>query len=208
MSNTVSKTGVGEHYLPLLSKENHSSLLDYLQPESSLEKELLKQPDYVNGLFWGVPRFGHPEGKVVYHIREVLNNIDKLNICPTYRNKLRLAAFVHDSFKNVEHRGTPRDWTRHHAVLARNFMENFSDDKLLLDLIEFHDEAYHIWLALKIRKNIEVGTKKLEVLKNRFADNMQLYYLFFKCDTETGDKNPAPVKWFEETFENISVIQL
>ena len=41
-----------------------------------------------------------------------------------------------------------------------------------------------------------------------FDGNMQLYYLFFKCDTSTGDKNPAPMKWFEKTMKGIDVVQL
>ena len=53
-----------------------------LRPETDLERRLLAQPDFQRGLHWGLPRFGHPEGKILYHIREVLDNVDKLKVSP------------------------------------------------------------------------------------------------------------------------------
>ena len=35
---------------------------------------------------------------------------------------------------------------------------------------------------------------------------LQLYYLFFKCDTQTGDKTQAPLKWFEREVPGIEVM--
>jgi uncharacterized protein involved in tellurium resistance len=51
------------------------------------------------------------------------------------------------------------------------------------------------------------GQARLKSLLNRIGDNIQLYYLFFKCDTRTGDKTQAPVKWFEQTIRNIEVVE-
>jgi len=76
-----------------------------LRPETELERELLQQPEFQRGLHWGLPRFGHPEGKILYHIREVLDNVEKLDITADVRRQLRLITFVHDTFKNVEHKG-------------------------------------------------------------------------------------------------------
>jgi len=168
---------------------------------------LLRNAVFQKGLFWGIPRWGHPEGHVIYHIREVLNNIDKLDISTECRRKLRLVAFVHDTFKYAEHRGNPRDWTRHHAVLARNFMEEYVAKKPLLDIIEFHDEAYYIWIEFHIKKNEAKGKERMEKFLERFSDSLQFYYYFFKCDTETGDKTLEPVKWFEKTFKGIKVVK-
>ena len=190
---------------PHIDKDDLQAIENYLQPETFLEKELLKHPDFRKGLFWGIPRWGHPEGHVIYHIREVLNNIDKLNISPECRQKLRIVAFVHDTFKFAEHRGNPRDWSRHHAVLARNFMEEYIAEKEILDLIEFHDEAYYIWIAFHVKKNKKKGQKRMEKFLERFSGNLQFYYYFFKCDTKTGDKTLKPVKWFEKTFEGITI---
>ena len=43
-------------------------ILNILRPETELELVLLSQPEMQTGLKWGVPRFGHPEGMVVYHV--------------------------------------------------------------------------------------------------------------------------------------------
>ena len=207
MSKSISQTGVSEILFPSLSKDNIDAVIDYLQPETDLERLLFVEPEFLEGLFWGVPRFGHPEGMVVYHIREVLDNIEKLSVSAKERAQLRLATFAHDTFKIAEHRGKPRDWSRHHAVLARKFMERLTNDGLVLDLIEFHDEIYHIWLDLKVRKEIERGKRRLDTFLGRFSGKaLQLYYLFFKCDTQTGDKSLAPVKWFEREIESIQKV--
>ena len=77
----------------------------------------------------------------------------------------------------------------------------------MLDIIELHDEAYHIWIQFAIKKNQENGQKRLENFLHKIGNSsIQLYYLFFKCDTQTGDKNQAPVKWFEENIKGISII--
>jgi len=187
--------------LPDIEKGDLQAIVDYLKPETFLEKDILKNADFQKGLFWGIPRWGHPEGHVIYHIREVLNNIDKLEISTDCRQKLRLVAFSHDTFKFAEHRGNPRDWTRHHAVLAKNFMEEYIAEKTLLDLIEFHDEAYYIWIDFHIKKDEAKGNERKKKFLERFSDNLQFYYYFFKCDTATGDKTQEPVKWFEKTFD-------
>ena len=191
-----------------VSPSDIDKAIEYLVPENELEFQFFQNPEFQEGLFWGIPRFGHPEGKVIYHIREVLDNIDKLSINPVQRRQLRIVTFVHDTFKYREHRGTPRDWTKHHAVLAKLFLENYTDDQLLLDLTEFHDDAYYIWRTKFQLQDKQLGATRLEELYKRFDNNMQLYYLFFKCDTCTGDKNPAPLKWFEETIKGITIMPL
>ena len=191
-----------------VSPSDIDKAIEYLVPENELEFQFLQNPDFQKGLFWGMPRYGHPEGKVVYHIREVLDNIDKLPISALQRRQLRIVTFVHDTFKYREHRGTPRDWTKHHAVLAKLFLENYIDDQLLLDLTEFHDDAYYVWRTKFQLQDKQLAATRLEELYKRFDKNMQLYYLFFKCDTCTGDKNPAPLKWFEETIQGITIVSL
>ena len=178
-----------------------------LRPETSLERQLLLDPEFYGGLHWGVPRFGHPEGKILYHIREVLDNIDKLKIDETTRRQLRLITFAHDAFKNIEHKGTPRDWTRHHAVLARQFMERYTDEPAILEVIELHDEAYYAWRCQHLYGNVKQGKARLQRLLKRVEPYLQLYYLFFKCDTQTGDKIQAPVKWFEQTVTGIEIVK-
>lgn len=179
-----------------------------LLPETALEREFLTVPEFHKGLFWGKPRFGHPEGQIVYHIREVLDNVEQLTLTKKQRERLRIITFVHDTFKYKESRTTPRDWSKHHSILARQFVENYTDDQVVLKITESHDEAYYAWQLFHIYDKPEEGTLRLKNLLEWMGDDIQLYYLFFKCDTCTGDKNPAPLKWFEKTVPGIEVVRL
>ena len=103
-----------------------------LRPETDLERLLLSMPEFQEGLFWGEPRFGHPEGNVVFHVREVLDNIERLpKRFLEHRESLRVIAFVHDTFKFREDKSQPRDWTRHHGILARQFLEPIFTNKTI-----------------------------------------------------------------------------
>lgn len=184
-----------------------AELKDLLQPETDLEASFLEDAEFCRGLIWGVPRFGHPEGTIWAHIIEVNANIDRLPVDAETRRKLRIICWVHDTFKHIEHKGSPRDWTRHHAVYARKFLERYVDDELLLNVVEHHDEAYYCWRLGHLYSELGKSHARLENLRASVGDYWQLYYLFFKCDTSTGDKNPAPLIWFEETMDGIEVME-
>ena len=87
-------------------------------------------------------------------------------------------------------------------------MEDFTSDQAVLDVIELHDEAYYCWRMKHLYQQPEAGTRRLRKLLARLDDQLQLYYLFFKCDTSTGDKNPAPLVWFEQTIPGIEIVKL
>lgn len=178
-----------------------------LRPETALEQSLLRVPEFRTGLLWGEPRFGHPEGKVALHVREVFDNIDLIEHLPAQeRERLRLIALAHDTFKYLEDRSRPRDWNRHHGMLARRFLENYTQNEIVLDIVETHDDAYYAWLAQRSpQPNPDQLGKTLEALIRRMEHSLQLYYLFFKCDTQTGDKTQASLKWFERTAPGIIV---
>ena len=177
-----------------------------LQPENDLERSFLDDEDYRRGLLWGVPRYGHPEGTILAHIIEVNANIDKLPVSAEIRRKLRLVCFVHDSFKNIEHKGNPRDWTRHHAVYARKFLARYIDDEPLLNVVELHDDAYYAWRLAHLYHRLSDSAERIENVRQQVGPYWQLFYLFFKCDTCTGDKNPAPLLWFEKRMTGIEVV--
>lgn len=185
---------------------SNESLEQLLQPETELEQALLLLPEFQHGLLWGEPRFGHPEGKVALHVREVLDNISRIpELSSEDRMRLRLIALAHDTFKHAESRSRPRDWTKHHGVLARRFMETYTSDAVVLDVIETHDDAYYKWLAQRRRPSPH---SQLDSLHSRVGYCMQLYYLFFKCDTQTGDKIQAPLRWFEQVARGIEVVKI
>jgi hypothetical protein len=174
-------------------------ICDLLKPETDLEQTLVLHPEVRAGLGWGEPRYGHPEGKVLFHIPEIFDNINALlpPLSKNEREQLRLIALLHDAFKYIEHKGSPRDWSRHHSMLARQFGEKYITDQAVLDIIELHDEAYYCWQLEVLKHDPQRSAARFEALLTRVGYCLQLYYLFFKCDTRTGDKTQAPVKWFE-----------
>lgn len=204
---------VSDRPTPLMKRflEIPNALENLLQAENALEQHLLTIPEFRYGLLWGEPRFGHPEGRVCFHVREVFNNIDLIPDLPAEdRRSLRLITLAHDTFKYAEDRSRPRDWSKHHSLLARNFMENYTDDPIILDIIETHDDAYYIWLDSRHDQTASVSARRtsLDHLLQRMDYCLQMYYLFFKCDTQTGDKTQAPLKWFEKTIPNIAVVKI
>jgi len=181
-------------------------LLDILKPENKEEADLLAIPEVQAGLRWGLPRYGHPEGEVYKHVREVLDNIDKVNLSFEHRALLRLVAIIHDTFKYIEPKGSPRDWSKHHSVLAAQFLENRGAIPSLVKIITWHDEAYYIWRMIHPYQQPIQGQARFNQLLTLLGEDLQLYYVFFKCDTSTGDKNIAPLKWFEKEVKDISLI--
>ena len=183
-------------------------ILNILQPETESELTLISHPEIISGLLWGEPRYGHPEGKVLYHIPEIYNNINRIHtpLSINDRQKLRLITILHDSFKYIEDKNYPRDWSKHHSILARLFAENYIDDPIVLDIIEFHDEAYYCWRLEVLQDEPDEAAARLDMLFDKIGYCLQLYYIFFKCDTSTGDKTQAPVKWFEKKIKNMEGI--
>ena len=182
-----------------------------LLPENSLEKKLLTIPEFRLGLEWGEPRFGHPEGLVGLHVREVLDNIERIpNIDAELREKLRIIAFAHDTFKYLEDKRRPRDWSKHHGALAKKFLSKYTNDQEILTILETHDDAYYAWNTERktIQLNLFSEQKRLKDLLETIGDSIQLYYLFFKCDTQTGDKTQASLKWFEQQVTDITIVPI
>ncbi len=180
---------------------NSVVLREVLRPETALESFLIEQPEMIEGLQWGMPRFGHPEGAVWRHVVEVLANIDRLpDLSVADRRDLRLVALVHDSFKYVENKREPRDWTQHHGILARKFISRYCAVWRVVQLTEWHDEAYYCWRLDALHQRPNRSRQRLDNLFALFGDELPFYYRFFVCDTRTGDKNPAPMRWVDQEF--------
>ena len=183
-------------------------ILDILKLETDFERSLALLPEVRKGLCWGEPRYGHPEGQVVYHVPDILDNINRLlpPLSKKEREQLRLIALLHDAFKYIEDKGSPRDWSRHHSMLARQFGEAFITDETILDILELHDEAYYCWRLEALLHQPQKSAARFAKLMERIGYCLQLYYVFFKCDTQTGDKTQAPVKWFEKKGLDIRIV--
>lgn len=183
--------------LPLFGEAN-------LLPQNATEALIMSRPEWQRGLYFGKPRKGHPEGLVLYHVQEVLYNImlidTQIDELTYYR--LRLIALLHDNFKYCSSYPYNRQSGRnHHGRSARQFAEQFIDDQGILQIVEQHDDAYHIWRHACHTQDWQQAELQLKQLACQLGQYLQLYYLFFKCDTRTGDKNQQPLHWLESNWQ-------
>lgn len=165
--------------------------------ETPLEARICADPVWQEGAAWGTPRSGHPEGQVIYHIAEVLANVDRHATSAEERANLRLIALVHDSLKYRVDPDKQKTGENHHAMLARRFAERYLEDPALLDIIELHDEAYNSWKLGARKHKWEAAEARADRLLARLGDALALYVRFSRCDNETGSKSGASLDWFE-----------
>jgi len=171
-------------------------IFELLKPETELEKLILSDPIFIDGLLYGKERPGHPEGKIIFHIRDVFKNIDECEyVTSQQRTKLRLIAFFHDICKFQVNYDLPRIGDNHHSKLAFKFAEKYITDVDILNVIKYHDDAYNIWKRSYKRNEWEKGEKDLLKLLNKITD-INLYKYFYYCDNSTGDKEQNDFYWF------------
>ncbi|MEK6852891.1 MAG: HD domain-containing protein, partial [Nanoarchaeota archaeon] len=167
-----------------------------LMPETELEKRIVSVGEFREGVLYGKPRNGHSEGQVIHHIRDVLNNVERYS-SDEDRERLRLIALIHDTFKYKVDRTKPRIGGNNHAMLARKFAARYIEDKVILDLIELHDEAYYAWQKGAKRDNWNGAEERANRLIERLRENLALYLVFYRCDNETDGKERNNYIWFE-----------
>lgn len=167
-------------------------------PETELEARILSDPDWIEGIAWGQPRPGHPEGSVAAHVNEVLENVDQVALDRHDRERLRLVALIHDTFKHRVDRDRPRAGENHHAMIARRFAERHLDDEELLDVIELHDEAYNAWVKGDRGGRWDAAKARAERLIERLGEALPFYVRFYHADNATGSKHQAPLDWFDQ----------
>jgi hypothetical protein len=166
--------------------------------ETELERRIAADPDWREGVEWGEARGGHPEGAVKNHIRDVLANVEREATSPEERQRLRLAALVHDTFKyRAPERSAPVGSENHHGSLAARFLERFVDDDELVCVVRWHDEAFAAWLALVRRRDRPGAEERARGLVVRLGPALPLYLRFLRADNATEGKSPEVVEWFE-----------
>jgi len=173
-----------------------------IQPESELEFIIISNPEFIKGANWGKPRDGHPEGKVILHIRDVLLNVDKFSNQHN-RSDLRIIAMVHDTFKYKVDLTKPKKGSNHHAYLARKFTEQYIDDQSALQIIELHDEAFNSWYKGFRTNNWQAAEERAKKLIDNL-DDLELYLTFYKCDNQVEGKQRENYNWFVELVKQNS----
>jgi HD domain len=172
-----------------------AELLPGFTPENDLERAVTRDPDLLEGLAWGEPRYGHPEGAVARHVSALLDQIERRGETGERRTRLRFAALVHDSMKYKVRDWLPRTAENHHAMRARRFAERYTDDERLLSTIELHDRPYAIWR--RMRRKGRLDDRAFEDMMARITDP-ELFLAFVEIDGSTEGKNPEPIRWFRE----------
>jgi len=176
---------------------------DIIKPENGIETAIVDDAVFIEGAMYGKIRHGHPEGQVIYHIKEVLENIDNFYGKDEDRMNLRLIAITHDTFKNKVNQNLPKSGDNHHGSIARKFAEKFFNHDQILTVIALHDDAYNAWSVggrhgdwYKAKRRAEMLIKTLEM-----ADCLDLYIKFYHCDNATGDKSQENYDWFMELIK-------
>jgi HD domain len=173
-------------------------LLPGFEPENDLEVRVTRDPDLLEGLAWGEPRAGHPEGQVAVHVEHLLERLDAWDEPSERRAKLRFMALVHDAFKADVFERLPKMGRNHHADRARRFAERYTKDRDVLCAIEHHDRPYNIWRKMKRKGSLDerAFTKMLKDLPD-----MSLFVRFVELDGSTEGKKREPIDWFRSELE-------
>ncbi len=193
---------------PTDSEDRPESPQTAIVPETAVETRLLRDPDWIEGAAWGEPRPGHPEGAVAAHIIEVLANIDGLALDRQDRERLRLVALLHDTFKHRVDHDRPRTEANHHGMIARRFAERHLDDRELFDVIELHDEAYNAWVKGSRGEKWDTADARATRLIERLGLSLSFYLRFYRADNSTGSKAHTPLAWFEQCVERRTTLNL
>jgi len=165
--------------------------------ETEVERRIADDPEWQKGVEWGQPRRGHPEGSVKQHIADVLANVEREASSPEERRRLRLAALVHDAFKyRAPEASAPVGSPGHHGTLAAQFLARFVDDRELVQVVHWHDEAFAAAQQWR-RGNKGRAKQRIQTLVGRLGPALPLYAKFFRADNATGDKDQRSVEWFE-----------
>jgi hypothetical protein len=169
-----------------------------VKPENGIETAIISDADFITGAMYGKPRNGHPEGQVIYHIEEVLGNIDKFYKDDEDREELRQIAILHDTFKHKVNQNLPKSGENHHGTIARRFAEKFPIHVAVLTVIELHDDAYNAWSAGGRHGDWYKAKKRATNLINalQIENCLELYVKFYECDNKTGNKSQDNYDWF------------
>jgi hypothetical protein len=172
-----------------------AELVPGFEPENELERRVSADPVLLEGLAWGKPRGGHPEGEVADHVADLLRTLESGNEPEPRRSELRFLALVHDALKYKVKNWLPRTGDNHHATRARRFAERYTDDERLLAAIELHDRPYAIWRRVDRRGKRQDAA--LDDMLERIPDP-DLFLRFVELDGSCEGKNPEPIRWFRE----------
>jgi hypothetical protein len=125
-------------------------------PFTLIFDKILEDESLEEKMKYGTPRPGHIEGAIGAHVRELHENLQAVVECLEgglggkmitleQLAALRILILCHDTFKGDALRGVDIAHPKSHASLARSYLENFTADQSLLNMIQLHDEPYALF---------------------------------------------------------------
>ena len=150
-------------------------------------------PRLLEGLAWGRPRKGHPEGAVGNHVADLLATIDAWGETGGRARTCASSRSCTTRFKYAVSALRPKTGENHHAMRARRFAEGYTDDERLLATIELHDRPYHLWRR-KRRTGQRDGSQGGRDARPA-SRTCALFLRFVELDGSTEGKRPEPVEW-------------
>jgi hypothetical protein len=153
---------------------------------------IVKSPFYAEGIKYGKPRRGHAEGTVAAHIDELNHNLEILDIGNAHYWKLKVLIAVHDTFKGVAKRDAAIMDPQSHASLAKDFLEEFTSDFDMLQITQYHDLGYAVYL--NYMKNGEINEKRMRSALDPITD-IDLFLWFAIIDACTASKGREMITW-------------
>jgi hypothetical protein len=180
-----------------------TDLIPGFEPENDLERAVSEDPALLQGLAWGKPRSGHPEGSVGRHVADLLRRLEEWGDRGEGRSALRFVALVHDSFKYRVRDWLPKTGENHHAMRARRFAERYTADERLLSVIELHDRPYAIWRRLERKGRLD--ERQFGEMMSKVV-NPALFVRFIELDASTEGKSQEPVRWLRDELTRRGVV--
>ena len=202
--NAAGSGGDGNRGVDAGADRDPGALIRGFEAESELERRVTEDPALLEGLAWGEPRAGHPEGAVGAHVADLLAALDREGPGGGDRAVLRLIAIVHDAFKYKVRERLPRVGENHHAMRARRFTERFLDDERTLAVIELHDRPYALWRKMKRKGRLDEGAFRRML---RRIPDPALFMRFIELDGSTEGKRPEPIDWFRDELSRRGVLE-
>lgn len=159
-------------------------------------------PLYLEGLDWGRPRVGHPEGSLRNHIEDLEANLERIraHLREGEYERLRLLIHVHDICKPDAWTGVDSDHPQNHAYMARQFLARFCDDPQLLAITQLHDDGYILYTYYRGFNDLK--TRLSRVLAQ--VEDVELFVLFNLVDNCLPGKRSEPLDWFVDTVATVA----
>jgi hypothetical protein len=164
---------------------------------SEVLKAISKDPRYISGLDWGIPRAGHPEGVVYKHIEQLKSNLSLVrDLIPNQHiEPLELLIQTHDTFKSLVNAKDSVDGLQEHAKKAAEILEQYEADADIIAIARYHDIPYGCWADYAFR-NINTTNKLATALLH--IKDVNLFCTFVLLDGTSEGKSSLPLDWTVE----------